>query len=67
MGVVQEGTGYLLYKLCLVFVELWCGVLLFCMLDCSAVDWNCMLVGLVVDFFELVGESNERVFAVFRN
>ena len=26
-----------------------------------------MLVGLVVDFSELVGEANKRVFAVFRN
>ena len=26
-----------------------------------------MLVGLVVEFSELVGEANERVFAVFRN
>ena len=57
----------MLYKLCLVFVELWCGVLLFYMLDFSAVDWNCMLVRLIVDFSEIVGEANERVFAVLRN
>ena len=49
------------------FFELWCVVLLFCMLDFSAVDWNCMLVRLIVDLSEIVGEANERVFAVIGN
>ena len=56
-----------MYKLCLVFVKLWCGVLLFCMLDFSAVDWNCVLVRLIVGLSEIVGEANEPVFAVLRN